>query len=264
MKQAEFASRVEKTASAVNAAGVRLSDVGVEYRLLTERQTTIKGRIMGVFSAGPPAGCQFWALRNISLTVQQSEIVGIIGSNGSGKSTLLRVMAGILPPTEGHAEVLGSIRPLLDLGSTMNGNLTGRQNSRLYAALNRIPRDQAEEMIPKVMEFSELGAFFDVPVRMYSSGMVARLSFGLATQTRPDVLLIDEVLSVGDEHFQRKSYFRMMKLIEKGSLVVIVSHNLQFVEQTCTRAILVSGGAVTADGHPSEIVAKYKSSIARS
>lgn len=245
----------------VEPAHVRLERVGVKYRLLTERDRTLKGRILGALSRTPNLNCEFWALRDIDFEVREGEVVGVVGANGSGKSTLLRVIARILYPTEGRVISRGEIRPLLDLASTLNGNLTGRQNAFLYAALNRIPRAQMQELLPGIMDFAELGSFFDVPVRLYSSGMVARLSFALATQKRPDILLIDEVLSVGDEHFQRKSYFRVMKLIERGSLVVIASHNLAFVEQVCTRAILLSSGRIVADGRPSDVVAKYKRQI---
>jgi lipopolysaccharide transport system ATP-binding protein len=149
----------------------------------------------------------------------------------------------------------------LDVASTMNPNLTGRQNAIVYCALNRVPHDAVEELLVKAREFAELGPFFEVPVKTYSSGMLARLSFALATCTKPDVLLIDEILSVGDEHFQRKSYFRMMKLIEHGSLVVVVSHNLAFIEQTCTRALLITGGRLVFDGRPSEVAGRYRRTV---
>jgi ABC-2 type transport system ATP-binding protein len=240
---------------------VRLEEVGIKYRLLTDRDMTLKGRVLNAFSGRSSSDCAFWALRDISLECHQGEVIGIIGANGSGKTTLLRTVARILYPTEGRVFSQGEIRPLLDLGSTMSGYLTGRENSFLYGALNRIPRAKMEELIPRIVDFVELGTFFDVPVRTYSSGMLARLSFALATQTQPDVLLIDEVLSVGDEHFQRKSYFRMMRLIEQGSMVMIVSHNLPFVEQVCTRAILLSSGRIVADGRPSDVAARYKRQI---
>lgn len=255
------AAKGTRRAVAAEPVFVRLESVGVKYRLLTERERTIKGRILGALSRRPRLEYEFWALREISFEARQGDVVGIIGANGSGKSTLLRVIARIIYPTEGQVLSRGEIRPLLDLASTINGNLTGRQNAFLYAALNRIPRAQMEEWIPAIRDFAELGPFFDVPVRMYSSGMLARLSFALATQIRPDVLLIDEALSAGDEHFQRKSYFRMMKLIERGSLVMIVSHNLPFIEQVCTRAMLLSEGRLVADGRPGEIVSKYRRQI---
>ena len=237
---------------------IHLEKVGVRYRLLTDRDRTLKGRILSGFSQSPATDRVFWALREINFTASQGEVIGIIGSNGSGKSTLLRVMARIIHPAEGKASTTGAIRPLLDIGSTLNPDLSGRENAFLYAAINRIPRTQMAELIPRVIEFSELGTFFEVPVKTYSSGMLARLSFALATQTQPDVLLIDEILSVGDVHFQRKSYFRMVRLIEQGSLVVVVSHNLAFIEQVCNRAVLLAGGRIIGDGPPLQITASYR------
>jgi ABC-type polysaccharide/polyol phosphate transport system ATPase subunit len=261
MKQRQVIAESRRENAAAQPALVRLAGVGVRYRLLTERDRTIKGRLFDALSGGRQQRQEFWALRGVNAEFHQGEVIGIVGANGSGKSTLMRVIARILYPTEGQVTCHGEVRPLLDLASSLNVNLTGRQNAFLYAALNRIPRQTMEEMIPNIVDFSELGSFFDVPVRMYSSGMVARLSFALATQKRPDILLVDEVLAVGDEHFQRKSFFRMTKLIERGSLVVIVSHNLPFLEQVCTRALLLASGEVVADGRPAEVVAKYKRRI---
>ncbi len=240
---------------------LEIKDAGLRYRLLTDRDLTLKGRLMNALSSRPAAP-DFWALRNVSFRANRGGIVGIVGRNGSGKSTLLRVIARILEPTEGKVTCRGQVQPLLDLTSTLNGNLTGRENAFVYGALNRMGRDRVRELLPKVIEFAELGPFFDVPVKTYSSGMLARLAFALATQARPDVLLIDELLSVGDEHFQKKSYFRMMKLISQGSLVLIVSHNLAFIEQVCSRAIALSSGRIVADGTPSEVIARYRASLA--
>lgn len=248
----------ERKAGDAGPALVSLEGVGVKYRLLAERDLTIKGRILSALSSHRGSSSEFWALRGISLRVAHGEVVGVIGPNGSGKSTLLRVIARVIEPAEGRVTLQGEVRPLLDLMSSMSVALTGRENAFLYGALNRIPRAKVREMIPQVADFAELGPFFDVPLKTYSSGMVARLAFALATQTRPDVLLIDELLSVGDEHFQRKSYFRMMKLIERGSLVMIVSHNLPFIEQVCTRAILLSSGRIIAEDRPPAVLAAYR------
>jgi ABC-type polysaccharide/polyol phosphate transport system ATPase subunit len=261
MSQARTSAKIVRRTTAAADVYVKLETASVKYKLLTERERTLKGRIFGALQRTPEAKSEFWALRDINFEAHQGEIVGIIGPNGSGKSTLLRVIARVLYPTQGRVTSQGEIRPLLDISSTMNGNLTGRQNAYLYAALYRIPQDKMKEMIPAIRDFAELGPFFDVPVRTYSSGMLARLSFALATQFRPDILLIDEVLAVGDECFQRKSYFRMMRLIERGSLAMIVSHNLSFVEQVCNRAIFLSEGRLIADGRPAEVVSRYRKSI---
>jgi ABC-2 type transport system ATP-binding protein len=237
---------------------IRLKGVGVKYRLLTDRETTLKGRVLGAMSFAKRQRSEFWALKDVSLDVRAGEVLGVVGSNGSGKSTLLRVLANIFEPTEGSVEITGRVHPLLDLTGGFNADLTGRQNAALYGALYRVPRDQMREVIPKVIEFSELGTFFDVPIKTYSSGMLARLGFSLATQLTPDILLIDEILAVGDEHFQRKSYFRMMKLIERGTAVVVVSHNMTSVEQTCSRVVFLSGGHIIQDGPPAKVIARYR------
>ncbi len=236
---------------------IELRNLGVCYRLLTDHETTIKGRILASFGAHGRHE-QFWALRGIDLSVGPGEVLGVIGRNGSGKSTLLRAIAGLFDPTEGSIETKGEIQPLLDLIGPLNAELTGRQNVYLHAAVHRIPREEAELEIPKIVQFSELGMFFDVPVKTYSSGMLARLAFSLATQLHPEILLIDEVLAVGDEQFQKKSYFRMLKLIERGGLVVMVTHNTQIVESLCTRAILLEGGKLVEDGEPSRVASKYR------
>jgi len=261
MNRTATVGKVGRASAGTGRVFIRLEQVGVKFRLLTEKDLTLKGRILSRLAGEPKSDREFWALRGIDFEAGHGEVVGIIGPNGSGKSTLLRVIAGILYPSEGRVESRGQIQPLLDVGGTLNGNLTGRQNAYLYAALNRIPRRMMDELIPKIMDFAELGPFFDVPTRMYSSGMLARLSFALATALHPEVLLVDEVLAVGDERFQRKSYFRMLKLIERGSLVLIVSHNLAFIEQVCTRAILLSAGRIAADGRPGDVIARYRRQI---
>jgi len=234
--------------------GIALSNVGVRYILLTEDQRSLKGRVLHLFGA-PTA--RFWALRDISLRIAPGEVVGIVGSNGSGKSTLLRVMSGVIYPTVGTVEITGQVNPLLELGGAFNFELTGRENAYLYGAIFRFSRERMDEIIPQIIAFSELGAFFDIPVKSYSSGMVARLAFSVATQLQPEILVIDEVLSVGDEQFQKKSFLRIQKLIDRGSIVVMVSHNSATIEQLCNRAVYLSQGAVVGDGRPRVVLAQY-------
>jgi ABC-2 type transport system ATP-binding protein len=236
---------------------VEVSDAGVRYRVFTEHETTIKGRVLNSIRGRNRQKFEFWALRNVNLQIAAGEVIGIIGANGCGKTTLLRLMAGIFEPTEGQVSVTGHVSPLLDLAGGLNPDLTARQNARLYAALHRLDRATISDLIPAVEEFSELGSFFDVPVKAYSSGMLARLGFALATQVKPEILLIDEVLAVGDESFQKKSYFRMMKLIERGSIVVLVSHNMDMVEQVCTRVVHLARGRLVEDGRPAQVIRSY-------
>jgi ABC-type polysaccharide/polyol phosphate transport system ATPase subunit len=238
-----------------------LRDVGLRYQLVQDNSRTVKGRLLSALSIRPSKPVEFWALDGVSLDLRKGEVVGIVGPNGAGKSTLLKLMARILEPTRGTISVNGNVRPILDILSTMNGTLTGRQNAYLYAAIHRIERQRMTEALPRIEEFTGLGPFFDVPVKTYSSGMAARLSFALATQFQPDIVLIDEVLAVGDESFARKSFFRMRKLIESGSLVVLVTHSLGQVEQLCNRAILLSGGRIRADGAPRDVIAAYQDAL---
>jgi len=246
-----------KQVDAIEAQGrqnIELSNVGVRYVLLTEDQRSLKGRLLHLFG-GPSA--RFWALQNISLNIAPGEVVGIVGSNGSGKSTLLRVMSGVIHPTVGTVAITGRVSPLLELGGAFNSELTGRENAYLYGAIFRFSRERMDEIIPQIIAFSELGAFFDIPVKSYSSGMVARLAFSVATQLQPEILLIDEVLSVGDEQFQRKSFLRIQKLIDRGSIVVVVSHNSTVIEQLCNRVVYLSAGEVVGDGKPRQMLAQY-------
>lgn len=237
---------------------IQLDNAGVKYRLMTDRDMSLRGRLARIAGASGQARHEFWALRGLNLGFCRGEVVGLAGPNGSGKSTLLRLLTGVIEPSEGAIERPDRVTALLEPTGVLNGNLSGRQNAFLYAALNGIPRMEMAAALPKIEEFAELGAFFDVAVRTYSSGMLARLAFSLATQFSPAVLLVDELLSVGDEHFQKKSYFRMMKLIEKGSLVIVVSHHLGFLESACSRAILLVGGEVQDDGPAAAIVAAYR------
>ena len=242
---------------------IALAGVGVEYLLLGEDQRTLKGRALNLF--GPrAAAARFWALRDIHLNIGRGEIVGVVGKNGSGKSTLLRVMARVIDPTEGTVTVTGEVSPLLELGAAINPELTGRENTYLYGAILKHSREEMDELIPRILTFAELGPFFDVPVKCYSSGMQARLAFAISTQMRPDILLVDEVLSVGDEEFQKKSFFRIQKLIESGSIVVLVSHSSEVIRRFCNRVVYLAQGQIVEDDKPANVIARYHQDSARS
>ena len=247
-----------KTARETGQALIQLSNAGVKYRLLAASDMTLRGRLARLISGRGANGREFWALRGLNFGFSRGEVVGLAGPNGSGKSTLLRLLAGVIEPSEGTIVRPARVSALLEPTGVLNAELSGRRNAFLYAALSGIGREQMAGALPAIEDFAELGPFFDVPVKAYSSGMLARLAFSLATQFKPEVLLVDELLSVGDEHFQKKSYFRMMKLIEKGSLVVVVSHHLGFLESVCTRCILLSGGEVHEDGTPAKVLAGYR------
>jgi len=254
------ASAVEEmvpTPALVNESptGISLSQVGVKFRLLTEDQRTLKGRVLGMF--GAPESAEFWALRNLTLEIRRGDVLGIMGSNGSGKSTLMRVMGRIIDPTEGSVDVRGQVSAMLELGGAFNPELTGRENAYLVGALHRIPRDQMTAMMSQIQAMAEIGPFFDVPLKTYSTGMVSRLAFSLAAQAQPDILLIDEVFAVGDENFQRKSSIRMRKMIEQGSIIVLVSHSHALLRQICNRLIWIDRGTLMEDGSPNQVSEAY-------
>ena len=236
---------------------ISLREVGVKYVLLTDEQRTLKGRILNVFGSSSPAA-EFWALRGLDLEIAPGEIVGLIGRNGSGKSTLMRVMARIIEPTVGRADVEGRVSPMIELGGALSPELSGRENVFLSGALFQFSHAETEAILPDILSFSELGVFFDAPVKTYSSGMIARLAFAINTSFRPEILLVDEALAVGDEDFQKKSFFRIRKLIDAGRIVVIVTHNLALLEQLCTRVVYLSKGRLAGDGTPRKVLDHYR------
>jgi ABC-type polysaccharide/polyol phosphate transport system ATPase subunit len=248
--------------TAVSPSMITLSGVGVRYLLLSEDQRTFKGRVLNALGSHPSESAKFWALQDIDLEVHRGDVLGVIGRNGSGKSTLIRVMGRIIAPTAGAVDIQGRISPLLELGGAFNGELTGRENAFLYGSIMKLHREQVEELLPEIIAFSELGAFFDIPIKTYSSGMVARLAFAISTQMDPDILLIDEILAVGDEQFQKKCMFRIQKLINRGSIVVLVSHSAELVEHLCNRAVCLSKGRIIANGAPEKVIAAYRKSSA--
>ncbi|MFO8056318.1 MAG: ABC transporter ATP-binding protein [bacterium] len=201
------------------------------------------------------------ALEDINLTVNPGECLGVVGVNGSGKSTLLRVMAGISPPTSGSVDVEGRVSALLELDSGFHPEFTGRENIRIGSAILGLSREEARQNEEKIIEFSELGDFIDVPVRTYSAGMYLRLGFALATAVDPQVLLVDEALAVGDEWFRGKCTDRIMAIRESGATIVIVSHDLTMVRALCDKAALLKDHRVHAFGEPPEVVSHYLTSI---
>ena len=194
----------------------------------------------------------------INLNFSNSEIVGIIGRNGSGKSTLLRILGGVFPPDEGEIHISGTISLLAGVGVGFNKNLTGLENTYLYASLMGWRKKEIEEQLEDIINFSELGHHFERPIRTYSSGMKARLGISVATAFRPDILLIDEVLGVGDASFRKKSEQRVRDMIDKSGTVIIVSHSQNFMVDLCDRIVLMEDGKVVDVGHPSEMYKLYK------
>jgi lipopolysaccharide transport system ATP-binding protein len=206
---------------------------------------------------------EFWALRDVSFEVKQGETFGIIGRNGSGKSTLLQILAGTLAQTRGEALVKGRIAALLELGSGFNPEFTGRENIYLNASILGLSKAEIDERYGAIVDFSGIADFIHQPVKTYSSGMYVRLAFSIATSVDPDILVIDEALSVGDGAFARKSFDRIMRLKEKGATILFCSHSVYQIEALCTRAIWLEKGVVQLMGDPSNVVARYQSFLDR-
>ncbi|WP_028034075.1 ABC transporter ATP-binding protein [Chelativorans sp. J32] len=205
---------------------------------------------------------EFWAVRDISFSLGKGEALALIGQNGAGKSTLLKLITGTVRPTTGSIAVQGRISAILELGLGFNPEFTGRQNVYQAGGLMGFSREQLTKMMPEIEDFAELGEFFDKPLRVYSSGMHARLAFSLATAARPDVLIVDEVLSVGDSYFQHKSFDKIRRFKEEGVAILFVSHSMNDVRALCDRVILLDHGSVQKDGSPDEIVDYYNALIA--
>ncbi|MBR4049951.1 MAG: ABC transporter ATP-binding protein [Clostridia bacterium] len=204
---------------------------------------------------------EFWALTDVSFEVKEGERIGILGFNGAGKSTLLKVIAGVLKPTKGSVQVNGVIAPLLELGAGFDMNYSGSENIYLYGATMGYSRKYIEERYQQIVDFAELGEFIDVPVKNYSSGMRARLGFAIATAVDPQVLILDEVLSVGDAKFKKKSEAKIMSMFDKGVTVLFVSHNTAQVRRLCTKAVLLEKGRVIASGTADEVCDIYDSKV---
>lgn len=200
---------------------------------------------------------EFWALKDVNFEVKKGERVGIVGLNGAGKSTLLKVVAGVLKPTEGKVKTVGKIVPLLELGAGFDKQYTGAENIYLYGALLGYSKQFIEEKYDEIVEFSELGEFINVPVKNYSSGMRARLGFSIATVVQPEILILDEVLSVGDAQFKKKSEQRIQSMFDQGVTVLFVSHSLEQVKRLCDKAILLEHGTVIAQGDVEDVANIY-------
>jgi ABC-2 type transport system ATP-binding protein len=200
---------------------------------------------------------EFWALRNVTFTVNAGDAVGIIGKNGTGKSTLLRLIAGVLIPDEGTVATHGRVAPLLELSAGFSSDLTGRENVQLVAALHGMSRAELKEKLPDIIEFAEIGDFIDVPVRHYSTGMRVRLGFAVIAQLQHPILLVDEVLAVGDKEFRTKCYATIERMLGEGRTLVLVSHNEPDLTRFCNRGIYINAGLVQVDGTIEDALTAY-------
>lgn len=233
-----------------------VDDVSILFNLNKEKVDNIKEYFIKLITRKLHFN-EFWALQNISFTVQKGERLGVLGFNGAGKSTLLKTISGVIKPTKGSVKTSGVIAPLLELGAGFDMNYSGRENIYLYGATMGYSRKFIDSKYDEIVEFSELGDFIDVPVKNYSSGMRARLGFAIATAVEPQILILDEVLSVGDAKFRKKSEAKVRSMFDKGITVLFVSHNTKQVLDLCNKAIILDHGKIIAQGDAEEVCALY-------
>lgn len=241
---------------------LKVDHVGMKFNLSEVKVDNLKEYVIKVVKKEMRYQ-EFWALRDISFELKKGDRLGILGLNGAGKSTLLKVIAGVLKPTEGNVNSKGKIVPLLELGAGFDKDYTGAENIYLYGAMLGYSKEFLREKYDEIVEFSELGDFINVPIKNYSSGMKARLGFSIATVVEPDILILDEVLSVGDAKFKKKSEKRITDMFEKGVTVLFVSHSLAQVQSLCNRAILLEKGQLIADGSIDEVSELYSEKLGR-
>jgi ABC-type polysaccharide/polyol phosphate transport system ATPase subunit len=242
-------------------SAVLLDDVSLWRRLQEEASFDLKRRIFTLLRAKRYERKSRRVLDSVSLDLPKGEKLGIVGPNGSGKSTLLKIICGILTPSSGTVRAEGSIAPLIELGAGFDPDLAVRDNILLYGVLLGHSTAEMRAKVPFILEFAELEEYGDVPVRALSSGMVARLGFAIATDTNPDILILDEVLAVGDESFRKKSRRRIESMWHDHVTVLSVSHDLQFIRDACSRAIWMESGRIVKDGPPSDVVEAYLRSV---
>jgi ABC-type polysaccharide/polyol phosphate transport system ATPase subunit len=238
---------------------IHLENVSVRYRVPSERIGTFKEYIIRRIQ-GKVSHRSFLALDAVSLTVNRGDVFGLIGPNGAGKSTLLKLVARVLHPTEGRVWVKGNVAPLLELGAGFHPELTGRENVYLNGAMLGYSRKEMDRKFERIVEFAELDSFIDAPLRTYSSGMWARLGFAVATDEMTGILIIDEILSVGDDAFQRKSSARIRSYQESGATILLVSHNMDTILSMCHKAAWLNHGKLCAFGQADEVVRQYHNS----
>jgi ABC-type polysaccharide/polyol phosphate transport system ATPase subunit len=236
---------------------VQFEDVVQRFRVIKERHDTLREAFARI-TRNRATYHEFEAVKHVSFEVSKGEVVGIIGRNGSGKSTILKLVAGVYTPTSGRVEVNGSIAPLIELGAGFHHELTGRENILLNGLLLGLSKRQVQEREGRIIGFAELGEFIDSPIKQYSSGMYMRLAFSVATEVDPDILIVDEILSVGDGGFREKCLDRIRQFRNSGKTILMVSHDMGTMRSFCSRLILVHHGELVAEGEPSRIVNCYE------
>lgn len=236
---------------------IKVKNVSMKFNLGIEKNFSLKQFFIDFLSGKRKKKSEFWALSNVNFEVSKGEVIGFVGTNGAGKSTLLKVIAGVMKPTKGNVEIFGNICPMIELGAGFDMELTARENIYLNGAVLGYTREFIEQKFDEIVDFSELRDFLDVPVRNFSSGMVARLAFSIATVVEPEILIVDEILSVGDIAFQQKSENKMKSMIGGGTTVLFVSHSLEQIKKLCDRVIWLDHGEVKMIGSASQICDTY-------
>lgn len=236
---------------------INLSNVSMRFNLSKEKVDSVKEYFIKFIKKDLRFN-EFYALKDVNLTVEKGDRVGILGLNGAGKSTLMKVIAGVYKPSDGELTLNGKVAPLIELGAGFDMQYTGAENIYLYGSVLGHSRKFMESKFDEIVAFSELGEFIDVPLKNYSSGMKTRLGFAIATVVEPEILILDEVLSVGDAKFKKKSEAKIMEMIANGVTVLFVSHNLDQVKRICNKAIILQKGQVISSGDIAEVAAKYQ------
>lgn len=236
---------------------IEVNDVSMHFNLMVERVDSIKEYVMKLVK-GKLLYNDFVALSHVSFKVQKGEIVGLVGLNGAGKSTLLKIIAGVLKPTEGKVITRGTIAPLIEVGAGFDPELTARENVYLNGAILGHDRKFMDSKFDEIIDFAELRNFVDVPVKNFSSGMYARLGFAIATMVQPDILIVDEVLSVGDYKFQKKCEDRIQAMLDKGVTVVLVSHDISMIKKLCTKVVWLEHGHLRDIGPTAKVCKEYE------
>ena len=235
-----------------------LKNVSMKFNLGVEKDNSLKMIFINLFTPRKKKKKDyFWALKDIDFRINKGDVVGIIGANGAGKSTLLKVVSGVYKPTTWTVEVNGKISPMIELGAGFDGELTARENIYLNGAILGYSKEFLEQKFDDIVEFSELKDFLDVPIKNFSSGMVAKLAFSISTIVDPEVLIVDEILSVGDIKFQEKSKNKMMSMIEGGTTVLYVSHSIDSIKELCSKVIWLDHGKIVKMGDAKEICDEY-------
>jgi ABC-2 type transport system ATP-binding protein len=236
---------------------IALQGVSVKYRLVEERKRSFQAHVINYIKGKRVVKQTLWALRNISLDIAQGESVGIVGPNGAGKSTLLKVISGVIKPAEGRSTVGGKTAPLIELAAGFDDELTGRENVFLNASILGFSRKEIEERFERIVDFSELRDFIDTPLKTYSSGMIARLAFSVATEVDPDILIIDEILAVGDAHFKQKCKKRIQEFRNHGVTILFISHDMGEVKNLCSRVLWLDHGRMKMIGDSETVTGEY-------